>query len=50
MRVHRSYIVNTNNITAIERGSRIVFGEHYIPVGETYRAAFNAYLASRTIN
>lgn len=50
MRVHRSYIVNLNNINAIERGSRIVFGEHYIPVGDTYRAAFNAYLASRTIN
>ncbi len=50
MRVHRSYIVNLNNINAIERGSRIVFGDHYIPVGETYRAAFNAYLASRTIN
>jgi DNA-binding LytR/AlgR family response regulator len=50
LRVHRSYIVNTNNITAIERGSRIVFGDHYIPVGDTYRAAFNAYLASRTIN
>jgi DNA-binding LytR/AlgR family response regulator len=50
MRVHRSYIVNLNNINSIERGSRIVFGEHYIPVGETYRAAFNAYLASRAIN
>jgi DNA-binding LytR/AlgR family response regulator len=50
MRVHRSYIVNLNNISSIERGARIVFGEHYIPVGETYRAAFNAYLASRTIN
>jgi len=49
MRVHRSYIVNLNNINSIERGSRIVFGEHYIPVGETYRSAFNAYLASRTI-
>lgn len=50
MRVHRSYIVNLNNINSIERGSRIVFGEHYIPVGETYRVAFNAYLASRAIN
>ena len=36
MRVHRSYIVNTQHIHQIE-GTTIKIGEHKIPVGETYR-------------
>lgn len=46
MRVHRSYIVNTSRIGLIDRG-RIVFGNTYIPVGESYRQAFQAFLDSR---
>lgn len=48
MRVHRSFIVNTDRITVIER-NRIVFGQHYIPVSESYRPAFQQYLRSRTV-
>ncbi len=43
MRVHRSFIVNLKRISAIER-SRIVFGKVYIPVGEQYKAAFQAFV------
>lgn len=43
MRVHRSFIVNKDKIRVIDRG-RIVFGKTYIPVGENYKAVFNAYI------
>jgi len=44
MRVHRSYIVNRNKITTIER-SRIIFDEDvYIPVSEQYKKDFQRYL------
>lgn len=49
MRVHRSFIVNTDRIRVIER-NRIVFGTHYLPVSDSYRAAFNDFLARRTID
>ncbi len=50
MRVHRSFIINTDNILYVERGTRIVFpGDHYIPVGDTYRPAFSTYLASKSL-
>ena len=47
MRVHRSYIVQTSKINVIERNS-IVFGKTYIPISESYKAAFNAYLNSHS--
>ncbi len=43
MRVHRSFIVNLNKITVVER-SRIVFGDVYIPVSEQYKPDFQKFL------
>ncbi len=44
MRVHRSYIVNLQKVSVVER-SRIVFdGDTYIPVGEQYKAKFQEYI------
>lgn len=43
MRVHKSYIVNLDQIQTIER-YRIIFGETRIPVGEQYKSAFNEFL------
>jgi len=44
MRVHRSYIVNLNKITTVER-KRIVFdNDVYIPVSEQYKSKFQKYL------
>ena len=39
MRVHRSYIVNLERVRVIER-NRIVLGDQYVPVSETYRRQF----------
>lgn len=46
IRVHRSYIVQKNKIRIIER-SRIVFGDKYIPVGDSYREAFQDFIENR---
>lgn len=43
MRVHRSYMVNLSHIRVIER-NRVVFGNHHIPISDTYRTAFNEYV------
>lgn len=44
MRVHRSFIVNLDKITTIER-NRIVFDKDtYIPVSEQYKTKFQDYL------
>ena len=44
MRVHRSFIVNLNKITTIER-NRIVFdGKVYIPISDQYKDQFQDFL------
>ncbi len=44
MRVHRSFMVNLNKITTVER-NRIVFDKDiYIPVSEQYKLKFQKYL------
>lgn len=43
MRVHRSYIVNLNKITTIER-MRIVFDKVYIPVSDQYKEDFHIFV------
>ncbi len=44
MRVHRSYIVNLNMVTTIER-SRIIFDrDTYIPVSDQYKEEFQGFL------
>jgi DNA-binding LytR/AlgR family response regulator len=46
MRVHRSYIVNLNQIKIIEK-SRIIFDKVYIPVSDKYKGEFQTFLSSR---
>lgn len=43
IRVHRSFIVSKEKIREIDRG-RIVFGDVYIPIGDSYKAAFQAFI------
>ena len=43
MRVHRSYIVNLNKISTIER-NRIVFDKVYIPVSEQHKDKFHEFI------
>ncbi|WP_347840811.1 LytTR family DNA-binding domain-containing protein [uncultured Draconibacterium sp.] len=46
MRVHRSFIVNLNKISTIER-NRIIFGKDYIPISEQYKELFQEFLDTR---
>ncbi len=46
IRVHRSYIVQTSKIKVVER-NRIVFGKQYIPVSDSYKDKFTAFLNER---
>ncbi len=47
MRVHRSYIVNLDNITTIERNRIIFYNKIYVPVSEQYRDAFKEFVEKR---
>jgi len=38
LRIHKSYIINIDHISYVERG-RIVVNKEYLPVGETYKEA-----------
>lgn len=48
MRVHRSFIVNTDKIKVIER-NRIVFDAVQIPISESYKQDFSEFVKSRLI-
>ena len=47
IRVHRSFIVQKDKIRIIDRG-RIVFDKTYIPVSDSYKQAFQAFLDERS--
>lgn len=49
IRVHRSFIVNTNKLKIIER-NRIVFGNKYIPISDTYKQVFSDYIATHLLS
>lgn len=49
MRTHRSYIVHMNKITTIDR-FRIVFGNVYIPISDSYKESIQAYLDKHTLS
>lgn len=46
MRVHRSFIVNLDNVEVVER-NRIIFGRTYIPVSDSRRDEFLSRLSHR---
>lgn len=48
MRVHRSFIVNLDKIEEICR-LRIIFGDVYIPVGDSYKQKFLDYINARSL-
>ena len=48
VRVHRSYIVNMDKISVIDR-NRIVFGKVYIPISDSYKERFSALFDQRTV-
>ena len=46
IRVHRSFIVQKSKIREIER-NRIVFGDVYIPIGDSYKQAFQNFINTK---
>ena len=46
IRVHRSFIVQKSKIREIER-NRIIFGDVYIPIGDSYKQAFQDFINSK---
>ncbi len=44
IRVHRSFIVNKAKIREVER-NRIIFGNVYIPIGDSYKQAFQEFIS-----
>lgn len=48
MRVHRSYIVNLDKISTIERG-QLIFGKQHIPVSDKYKEAFQGFIDRRSV-
>lgn len=46
IRVHRSFIVQKSKIREIER-NRIVFGDVYIPIGDSYKQVFQEFINAK---
>jgi len=48
MRVHRSFIVQTNKIKEVDR-NRIIFGKTHVPISDSYKENFHDFLGERTL-
>ena len=44
MRIHRSYIINLTKIQEVNKNRVIMDADTYLPIGDLYRDAFQAYL------
>ncbi|MBQ2417307.1 MAG: response regulator transcription factor [Alistipes sp.] len=42
VRVHRSFIVNTDHITGYTKGRVFLTGDDYVPIGEIYKESFSS--------
>lgn len=49
LQVHRSYIVNMNQVEQIERNRVVMDHDNFIPVGDSYKTMFQEYLMSHSI-
>ncbi|MBO5133944.1 MAG: response regulator transcription factor [Bacteroidaceae bacterium] len=47
-RIHRSFIVNLDRVSVLERG-QIVFGEKRLPISDSYKEQIQHYINSRTL-
>ena len=48
MRIHRSYIVHMSEVKLIDR-FRIVMGDKYLPVSESYKDGVQKYIEEHTL-
>ena len=49
MRIHRSYIVNLQQIQEVNKNRIILDKDTFLPIGDMYREAFQQYLDKRFI-
>ena len=47
MRIHRSYIVNLTKIQEVNKNRIIMDANTYLPIGDLYKEAFQAYLNTK---
>jgi DNA-binding LytR/AlgR family response regulator len=47
MRIHRSYIINLTKILEVNKNRVIMDAETYLPIGDMYKEAFQAYLDTK---
>ena len=47
MRIHRSYIVNLTKIQEVNKNRIIMDSDTYLPIGDLYKEAFQAYLDTK---
>jgi DNA-binding LytR/AlgR family response regulator len=47
MRIHRSYIINLDMIQEVNKNRVIMDAETYLPIGDLYKEAFQAYLDTK---
>ena len=47
MRIHRSYIVNLTKIQEVNKNRVIMDADTYLPIGDMYKEAFQAYLDTK---
>ena len=47
MRIHRSYIVNLTKIQEVNKNRIIMDADTYLPIGDLYKEAFQAYLDTK---
>lgn len=50
MRVHRSYIINLDEVREVYKSRILLAGDVDVPIGDSYRDQFNAYLNSKFIS
>lgn len=49
MRIHRSYIVNLQWVQEVNKNRVILGPDEYLPIGDSYREKFDAYLEDRIL-
>ena len=49
MRIHRSFIINLDNIIEVKKNHVVLDGEVSLPIGDNYKEAFMNYLSSKII-
>ena len=47
MRIHRSYIINLSKIQEVNKNRVIMDADTYLPIGDLYKEAFQAYLDTK---